>query len=477
MASQIKLISLTENSSKGLAPKDIGFNLSDKDKKQLRKYSGTPIQDLLEKEPELLVFPKDLNEYGEKWSKDSYLFHYDEGKDGKIGTKHFVGFFGIGSLHFQIQSKFDEDNPKQFFLYSMLQRILHVYMLNMPTHSDSEPIWDILFFLFPDYLKRALRQGIFRTYRTFERNDDHVRGTIDILRNLRLNTPFSGKIIYRAREYSGNNYLTHLIRHTIEVLQNNPLASGLLTANEEIRTAVRTIIELTPDFSRCDLSKVIAKNLRPLCHPYYTEYSGLQSLCLKILRHERITYGQTRDRISGVVFRADNLWERYLAEVLAEADCGIRHGEPNSTDPSKAIPIYQNQKAPGWITPDFFTEKVVMDAKYKDISTDNPSHITTKMEDRAQLITYLHIHQADAGFLICPSNKVKKTQILYEYGGSGILNGGGIIGIILFAIPEKATSFADFQNEIRKSEEDLISIVRDQVKKTRPVPATTGKTD
>ncbi|MBO4632281.1 MAG: restriction endonuclease [Lentisphaeria bacterium] len=427
--------------------------------KELLPYAGVSLSKLQEKNPGLLVFPDGLGKYGDNWS-DEPLFKLN---GGRIATGNVVGFFGIKDIQVQIGSRFDacpelpqEKSPPQYFLNYMLTRAFGINMLNMPAAMDPEPIWDFLFYLFVYYLKKALNQGIFRTYRTFERNDDHVRGAIDIPRHLRLNMPFRGTIAYRTREYSANNPMMHLIRHTIEAIRANPRASGLLTADEGIRADVRTITELTPNYSRHDLSKVIAKNLRPMRHPYFTEYAGLQRICLKILRHERITYGQSEEKLNGIVFKAEWLWEEYLATVLKE--CGIRHAQ--NTLGKHPIPIYKGKTEPR-IYPDFFSENLVMDAKYKTGDND-------KRDDRFQIISYLHIRKAKAGFLIYPNNEIRVDKIEFE----GILNGfGGSIGFIKFAVPKGASSFAVFQDKIKISEEELKIIVKEQDELASSVPA------
>lgn len=446
-------------------PHNIGsLSLSPEHRDLLRRYSGVPLSVLKANNPRFLVFPDDFGKYGDNWTNES-LFPWIS--DNTIKTGNVVGFFGIGPVQIQIGSRFDEKKTeasdtrggRQFFLRYMLRRIMGMYMVDLPAHADEEPIWDFLPYLFTHYLKRAVNQGIFRMYRTFERNDDHVRGAIDIPRHLRINTPFHGTIAYRTREHTGNNALTHLIRHTIEAIRINPRVSGLLTADEDIRTAVRTITELTPDYSRHDLSKVIAKNLRPIRHPYYTEYAGLQTVCLKILRHEKITYGESEDQLSGIVFKAEWLWEEYLASVLK--GCGIRHTQNNLGRTPEKLYLYENKKSP--VYPDFFSQdhSLVMDAKYKRMENEdtNPS---ISREDRFQMISYVHILKAESGILIYPSNTISKTFLSYEDGETGKLNGGGNLGFIRFAVPKGATQFSDFCDRIRVSEQELKAIVKNQ---------------
>ena len=83
-------------------------------------------------------------------------------------------------------------------------------------------LFSLLLFLFPRYLKDALRKGLFKTYIRSQYNDNHVAGSMDIPRHISKNTPFVGNVAYSQREYSYDNALTELVRHTIEFIQRKP---------------------------------------------------------------------------------------------------------------------------------------------------------------------------------------------------------------------------------------------------------------
>lgn len=406
----------------------------------LLPYTGVSLTSLMDEHPGLLVFPDCLGKFGDNW-KDEALYEF-YGSSLKAGN--VVGFFCVNGEHIQIQSRFDRDSAKQYFLHYMLGRVFGANLLNLPTLSEKESMWDFLLYLFPFFLKKALRQGILRKYQPFQYNDSHVRGAIDVARHLRKNIPFNGRIAYQTRELTANNPIIQLIRHTIEAIRINPMAGNILSQDSEMKEAVQTIIELTPDYNRQDTIKVTAKNLRPVRHPYFTEYSVLQKLCLKILRHEKINYGESEDKIHGIVFKAEWLWEEYLSTVLEQY--GIKHARNNLRYSPEPIYLYQDQSCQ--VYPDFFDEHFVFDAKYK--------HLGNGMlrEDRYQLISYIHIRSAHAGYLLYPDDKGSTSLLKRE----GDLNGyGGEVGTIAFPVPQSAsvTSFEDYRNKMKKVEKDF----------------------
>lgn len=172
----------------------------------------------------------------------------------------------------------------------------------------------------PHLLKSALQQGVFREYRSLKHNDSNVRGVIDVGRHLRTNIPFAGRIAYSTRDYSCDNDVTQLIRHTIEFMRTSRFGRIVLKCNREIIVYVKAIEEHTALYNKGERSAVIHRNLRLKTHPYYTEYRPLQLLCLQILRMEEVKYGEDDNEIHGLLFDGAWLWEEYINTLLEEFD-------------------------------------------------------------------------------------------------------------------------------------------------------------
>ena len=435
------MISLIDNSS-------YYGELSDKDCNILFPFAGMELKSLANDNSGLLVFPDCLGQYGDNWENES-LYHF-RGKSLLAGN--VVGFFGINDLQIQIRSRFDSGDNQYFFHY-MLCRVFGINMLNWQTTTNRESIWDFLPFLFPYFLKRAMKQGLFRNYRNASHNDDHVRGTIDISRHIRSNIPFNGKVAYNTREYTANNYLISLVRHTIETIRRNFRFRCILNNDNDTCNAVSTIIAVTPDYSPNDLFKVIAHNLRPVKHPFYTEYTSLQKLCLQILRHEKITYGNDEDKVNGIVFKAEWLWEEYLNTILQSIS--FRHTSPSKQN--TGIYYYEGPQYKGAF-PDFYSNEknLVIDAKYKRLEYKLRGN--DLREDRFQLISYVHIQSAKAGILLYPSTEDGYDGLQWEgtlLGYKLTDNTGGKIGIYGFHIPSPSKDFPTFVRNMLENERKL----------------------
>lgn len=421
--------------------------LSDSELAQLTPLAGVSLGDLSKRYPGLWVFPQSAGENGDALD-DAPLFGI---REKRLEMGNVVGFFGVGDLSVRIHTRFD-DGDGQYFLYYMLQRVLGVNIVKMPTESDPESVLDMLVFLFPYALKRAVSRGLFRTYRSFDRNDDHIKGAIDVGRYIGHDIPFAGKIAYRSREYTANNPLNHLVRHTIEHIIARQNIAHILTNDSETRDAVAKIVEVTPDYSSSERRQVLLRNVRPIRHPYLTAVHDLQKLCLRILRNDKLSFGAEKDCVNGVLFDAAWLWEEYLASVLKSA--GVKHPQnKQGLNPLWLYDASSTGRVHGKCFPDFVGDGFILDAKYKR------SNLKCGMarEDRFQLISYLHVTKDVAGALLYPMPQDEgQAGITWE----GQLNGfGGKLGMYRFPVPRGQSNYTSFGLSIKNSEDALVLFV------------------
>ena len=404
----------------------------------LQKIAEKPIGQLsLEDNPNLLIFPQNLEEYGDKIGKE----YVCEVKEGKLYTGNIMGFIGCGDTKVRIHSRFAQGDD-DYFLHYMLQKVFSINLFDLKYHSDEESIFDFLIYLFPAFLKRAMRQGLYKEYQTREYNDADIKGRIDVARHIRMNVPFAGKVAYSTREYAYDNHVTQLIRHTIEFISNHPYGGGILKNDDLTKDAVSLIREATPTYSQNERRKVINQNLRPLSHPYFSEYRHLQHLCMQILRYEEIKYGRNENEIYGVLFDGAWLWEEYLNSLLR--DCGYKH--PQNKVFSGRIHLFTDNSGARY--PDFYKDGIVLDAKYKRYEDVALQRIDG--DDLHQVITYMYILSARYGGLIVPGQHKKsgsrpEPKTLKGYSGS--MN---IYSIIVDALAQSFKAYCQQMSQYEK---------------------------
>lgn len=394
--------------------------------------------DLQKENPDLLIFPQSLGQYHDDIEK-SYIFSLDE---NNLTTYNLMGFLGRNSSQLTISSRFAKDDMNDYFLHYMLQKVFSINLLKFDQTPHKENIWDFLLYLFPYYLKKAYSQGMYKAYRREEYNDSNVKGTIDVKRHILRNVPFIGKIAYTTREHSYNNNLTQLIRHTIEYIKTHPYGNGVLANDSDVRDIVSKFVFVTQDsYNKNSRQKIISANLKPVSHPYFTEYAMLQKICLKILRHEKITFGKEKDKVYGLLFDGAWLWEEYLYTVLK--NCDFLH--PSNKTSTGAIYLFSGQKNyPRY--PDFWKHNFILDAKYK-----NPTEPIDR-NDMNQIISYMYVTESNKGGFIYPAKCIDKIVCK----NIGQLNGfGGTVKTWSVPIPQTAENFKEFIKTMNENEQEL----------------------
>lgn len=424
-------IQITDNKRSKLT--ELGANESDKE--NIKKIANVAIAELsLDDNPNLLVFPRDLNRYDDEISENHILSLSED----EISTGNIMGFVGVKDTQLNIKSRFAKDCSEDYFLHYMLQKVFAINLFDIPHTTSEEPIFDFLLYLFPHFLKKALAQGLFKKYRRYEYNDANVRGSVDVNRHIRQNVPFKGTVAYSAREHSYDNEVTQLIRHTIEYLRSKEQGATILNNDLETKVCISQITMATQTYNLRDRNKVITQNLRPLRHPYYSAYTDLQKICMQILRHESIKYGYEKDKIYGILFDGAWLWEEYLNTILRPL--GFNH--PENKKQKGGFHIFKSDtdsKNCRRLFPDFWKENFILDAKYKHLNRG------IGREDLYQVVTYMYCKKANHGGYVYPDegNNSYSNQ-LEGYNG--------YIHLLPISIPQNQPSHSTFMNKMQESE-------------------------
>ncbi len=446
---------------------------------------------LKEDNPNLLIFPEDLSYHQDGFDdKDKMIFSLYPEKDKRfIETGNVMGWIGCGNTHLRIYSRFDStfskklseidtssDNKKNnkftiepkkdFFMYYLLSKVGAFHLTAWDYTEGEGLINNLLMLMLPECLRNAVSQGLYKEYQIFEKNDSNVRGTININQHIRSNFPFTGKVAYRTREFSFDNDITQLIRHTIEYMKQSSIGVSILENDATIKECVEVIYQATPSYNEKNRGSVINKNLRPKIHPYFTDYITLQKLCLQILHEEGINYGiESEEKVHGILFDGAWLWEAYINRLLIES--GEKFVHPDNIAKTNAFKMFKTREDSDDVIdedkrdayPDFYNDTCVLDAKYK--------HLEKKVqrEDLFQVISYMHTMPRNIGGYVYPYQS--KTDSEDAISKTFVLNGnGGKVFTIPFRIPyydvtkKEADVWKSFSELMKSAEEDFIRNVK-----------------
>ena len=390
--------------------------------------------DNLSREDSIFIFPNDLK-HSPDLDKDQKIF---ETVNQEIKTGNVIGFLGCGQERLTISSRFS-DKSNDHFLHYLLQKVLNINLTSLDVGlSPEDKLYQLLIYLFPKYLQAALRKGFYKEYQRFSHNDSHVKGVIDVGNHLKRNVPFMGNIAYTTREFTYDNPLMQLIRHTIEYIKNQKNFGVLLDSNRE---NITEITRVTSAYKLADRAKIIRMNkIKPIRHAYFREYRKLQELCLMILSQEKHGLGDQEQKIHGILFDVSWLWEEYIYTLLLK---DFIH--PRNKDKTDGISVFSNRERK--VFPDFYRKelKIVLDAKYKKLEFTEKG---INREDLFQLISYSYILKAEKAGLIFPSMEQSVNSEIGKLAGYGALLKKWSI-----QIPQNASSYSAFCEMMESSEE------------------------
>lgn len=315
-------------------------------------------------------------------------------------TGNVMGFLGYKDERLTITSRFS--NEEDYFVQYLMMRALE-----LPNFLDLEidvgqnnSMFDFLLFLFPYFLKRALRKGVFKKYVWRRYNDCKLKGNIDVKEHLKKNIPFTGLVAYSQREFSHDNEMMELIRHTIEEIRKSSHGKLLLAS---VKEEVNQVIQVTPNYQIYEQNKVIRQNLKSnIRHPYFYEYIDLKKLCIAILHHKKYQICGGPEHLYGIIFDGAWLWEEYLNTVIKTIFYHPKNKKKEGTEflfNKKEIAIY----------PDFIGKdkknRIIADAKYK---------IHIENSDYFQLLAYMLRFDAKNGYLLYPYTESEKNPVFQQ---------------------------------------------------------------
>ena len=395
----------------------------------------------------IFVFPEIVRD-AEDITQDQLLL---QSVNDTYCSGNVMGFIGCGDERLIIESRFCKEGEDYFFQY-LLDKVLdfpNLTNLETDAHQDQR-LFNFLLFLFPHYLRAALRKGLFKQYIRHSFNDRNVKGTIDVTRHIETNTPFVGNIAYSQREFSYDNSLIELVRHTIEFIKRKPYGKRLLN---KVKDEVKLITEATSGYTPYDRQKIIEQNKKsPVRHAYFREYLALQRLCLLILRYQKHHIGKGSRQIFGVVFDGAWLWEEYINTLI-----GDLFYHPLNKGGQGAQRLFSGNI--GLIYPDFISRdnetRVIADAKYKPLGNIGN-------RDYLQVLAYMFRFDAKSGYYFYPEADDSDDQQLWLNRGStyeGNVRPRDDISLIKHGlkIPLGAHDYAEFTALIKLQEQQFIN--------------------
>lgn len=230
-------------------------------------------------------------------------------------------------------NKTDPESTSPYFLASMLLKG-KLKFHNRQVNFSYDNLFDFyMLWILKKHFIEAKQKGFFKKYQRFERNDDRVRGAIDISKHIRLNMGLNnGKIAYSYRENSVDNPINHLILTAFDYLKEKYPEMVDHNMDYEIEQMLKELkYEISyPKYSR---RSVVSLNQMPIAHPFFTEYEELRKDCLKIMRDEGVSPFQSEtENVDGLLYYVPDLWEEYLQDAFEKMCRNYNNGNKISVE-------------------------------------------------------------------------------------------------------------------------------------------------
>ena len=421
------------------------------------------------------------------------LYDRDRGRfGGIIGTIHNKNYVYRNQQYdasVMIKSRFDcEQNS--YFMAEMMRSYFQ-YFYNITLTNDEIPLGyeNIFAFLkiciFRKKLMKASECGFYRKYTYFKNNDSHLRGRIDVVRDIRQNMGLNnGKIAYEYREYTVDNSVNHLIILTYDSLKKEfpDMTDCILEQEEKNGISAYDIIQqlryMAPGYRYSTLESVIQNARIPVTSAYFQEYEELRNSCIDILRGLNLSIYADHDsdeEVESMLFYVPDLWEIYIGSMLHRL-CDELKFEFLSQDevpPLKKKGEDNKMKIIGemrMLRPDFVIKNeqgevaLLLDAKFKPSWKSFEEEINnthnTIMDDIRSIFAYATLEEAQNVGVIFPVSEQKSSVTEYLIGNNNKVK----FYVCSLEIPDCGSfKFSDWQKKMQENLGELKDKIRKDI--------------
>lgn len=334
-------------------------------------------------------------------------------------TQGYVGMLEVNGRSVFIGSRFDDvENNNYYFTHYVLAKALGMKTLifeDMKVRVAQERILEeLLAIVFVKQIDKAYKKGVFRKYRTYERNDAKLKGKIDITRHIKMNPLFNGNIAYSYREYTPDNDVNRLIFTALVYLEKKQrnLMHFLTRKNRNVKDYVCQMEKTIEPASKQEIQRILQRGTKKITHSVYKEWEEVRKTAILILRHMGVNISkQNQSDINGILINMTKVWEQYLESILKD---GIDPKWTVKAQEEYQALLYEEKKGRRTLKPDLCIHDesdnndnivLILDAKYKNSWSEiavQKWNENWPREDIFQIFSYMYAIDCGKAGIICP---------------------------------------------------------------------------
>ncbi|MEQ1554592.1 MAG: hypothetical protein ABL929_10455 [Ferruginibacter sp.] len=328
----------------------------------------------------------------------------------------YVGVLQVGNLTIEVLPKADNDGEEYWrtMLIDML-RTVGLFKVNAPSNSNlnlkTNSVLDLYFELFVQEAEELLHKGLIKKYRKTQNNITVLKGSLLFAKQLQKNLVHQERFYTRHTIYDREHPLNCVLYKTLLLLNR-------ISANQSLQSRIGSLLLNFPELPPIKTDDAFFDKIQ------YSRKTELYKAAIDIAKLILLNYhpdvNKGNNDVLALMFDMNSLWEKFVFTSL-------RKNKPsNYTLKSQSVKQFWKKNGgrgkkmiPDIVIENDNNEVVVIDTKWKNIGTSNPSDA-----DLRQMYAYSKFHNNAKTALLYPglSNDFIEGVFYNEENNSFISN-------------------------------------------------------
>ena len=320
-----------------------------------------------------------------------------------ISAKNYVGLITMNDgTTIEILPKLDnadEDSTKKIFR-EMLATAKDLPFKSFKTANvmtDKMPLMEIFIRMFLAEVGTLIKRGLKFGYVAKENNENYLKGRIDFSQHIKNNLLHKERFYVGYDEFEANRPENKLIKSTLLYLKQRT------KDNKNLRDCNRYIMMM----SDIDESN---RNMQ--------EYDAIMKWCRIFLMNKSFTAFKGSEVAFALLFPMEKLFESYVADKLKRF---MDHRQYKVSSQDKGYHLFDEPRKFS-LRPDIVVtnneskRQVVLDTKWKLLSSNNQNNYGISQSDMYQMYIYDKKYKSERVILIYPfNNNIDDSSTVYSY--------------------------------------------------------------
>lgn len=367
-----------------------------------------------------------------------------------VTAQQYVGNIVLPNHIFIIRPKIENLNffRMLFFSYNLIPDFRPEEL----EYAKEQEIFELIVAKFIEEIEMLTRRGFSKGYVEEEDNLFFQRGRVLIEQNLRYNTGLRNRVFCRYSEFTCDTIENRIVKYTLYHLSRVKLSSKTLQ-----KKAKQTI----HFFDQVSLVTFYAKNFPKITYTRLTEhYRPIVNLCQLIIENSTLDLQKTGEiRYSSFLIDMNRLFESFLLGYLSKKLKGFSvRGEGRGMHEYSLDLSGEMTQKPDIIIRKDDLDLLVIDAKYKQLQTNENKQIDIIKSDARQIWSYCLVPKTKMplGILVYPKHQlIEKAKESYSLKHN--------VSIILKVLDLSKGSSEDFERECNDFSQEIANLLNESI--------------